>query len=283
MFIVNDKNYDTFLRMCEDVRHPETGQSHPTGLDLEQTRSGYGNLWKPSEGLYAARPMLETMKLIPRSAWPDLIAQKEREKSWLEDVTDGIVPCEDQNPLSYCWVFCATEAFMQLRGLQGNPVIMVSAVSVGGPLKNWRNVGGLPEDAVKRFVSTGACRESLTSGRTSLDPNSWDPAWKDDCKNFKVLEFDDGTIPNYVFDAQMTFTLLGRPHTVEFDWWGHAICGGFRAFDLGKGKYALKFRNNWGNWGDKGVNGGTGYVTMEEGKGTSSAVYAPRLGTPTNV
>jgi len=280
MYIVNNSNYQQFLVEAGQHRHPHTGEPCGRGLfPADQPRedgrmkAGFGEV--PN-----AAPMAE-MDLIPMETWPDLIAKKDRDNSWLVDKIGTDVPCTDQDGLSYCWVFCSKQTIEVARRIQNNPYIPVSAVSVGGPINSWRNAGGWPEDAIKRWASVGGCRESLTAGPWSLRPTTWDKNWEADCQNFKLLEWDDGSFNTAAlrWQAQMTLTLHSRPHTLEFTWWSHAIAGGYKAKNLGNGKFTLLMRNNWGQWGET-VNGGTGYVWMESDKGVSDAVFAPRSVTP---
>lgn len=270
MFIVNESNWQTLIADAQQTKHGR-GLKPPTA-----EKASFG-------GLAAAKPMAD-VDLIPRAMWPDLIADRERNKTWLVDAIADKVPVTDQDGLPYCWVYCAKQCVEVARYIQNHGYIAVSATSVGGPIVNWRQVGGWPEDAIRRFAEVGACRESLTSGTWSLSPSKWNANWYNDCQNFRIAEWDDGSFTSAAnrFDAQMTLTLLGRVHTVEFTWWSHAIAGGYAAKNLGNGRFALLMRNNWGEWGET-VNGGSGYVWMEEGKGTSDALYAPRLVTPYDV
>jgi hypothetical protein len=70
------------------------------------------------------------------------------------------------------------------------------------------------------------------------------------------------------------FRRLVAAITVEWArWWGHAVCGGFRARINGRTP-EIKWINSWGlSYGDQG------YFWMAEGKGTPDALFIPRART----
>ncbi len=59
----------------------------------------------PYGQVYGAAPMLDRVPLIPREMWPDLISQKDKDGSWLDDKLAADVPPSDQDSLPFCHGF----------------------------------------------------------------------------------------------------------------------------------------------------------------------------------
>jgi len=214
-------------------------------------------------GAFECATVMDESDLIPREQWPDLIAQKDREKSWVKDLC-AEVPCMDQGHLGYCHAYGPTMAAMCHRIVQNQPHVMLSAESIGGPVTEWRNKGEWPEEDLQQFVTYGACPASMMDKPWSLSPSKWDQNWTTERLKYRVSEYLDGLLSRgKAFDAAMTMALRNLPGAAGFTWWSHEVAYCLHAKDLGRGKFAIGGRNSWG--ADYGEDG---FFYLEEGKGT---------------
>ncbi len=235
------------------------------GLSLPARQFAYGTTRYRDRGNVAGSPPvfspMDRADLIPRDQWDDIIAQKDEEKSWLEDlVRYHEIPCSDQKSTNYCHAFSTVDAMVAARAKAGHPYARLSAMSIGGPITGWRNKGAWPEDDLMRAVEYGACPYSYQDSEFSFRPKSWTPGWEKAAEDYQVDEWLDGLIPGKSFDALVTFALRSIPACVGYKWWSHAISAAYRVKKLDNGKYAVLNRNNWGmDYGD------VGFLWMEEG------------------
>ena len=188
--------------------------------------------------------------LIPRSEWDARIAEKDEQKTWLADLIKPeerrvITIAEDQRSLGYCWTYCVTNNVIVCRLRQGEPLVLLSAESVGGPTNGWRDQGGWPETALKRYMSHGACPQSFMDRPNSLDPNRWQNGWQQAGLDYRVEEWLDIDFPGRTFDALVAAALSGKGSVCCYDWWGHAIFGGLKVRKV-SGRYQVMHWNSWG-------------------------------------
>jgi len=232
-----------------------------------------------SKGLMFARPILEAVELIPREQWPDLIAQKDREKSWLDDiVADLNLPCKDQNGLGYCHGYGPTTALEVARAIAGLPYVELSAESVAGRVTNWRNEGGDPEEDLQVIAQYGSCAAALMDKAHSISPSRWKSDWEKNALLHRAEEFLSGM--SKLWDVAATCALRNIPTSPWFNWWSHCISGSYRLrYDPKTKTVQRKDRNNWGaSWGENGFcwfSEGSG-----KGGGTPSGIVAVRVATP---
>lgn len=222
-----------------------------------------------------ARPLTDTIPLIPRSEWPDRIARKDADKSWLIDLVRPTMPVLDQDGLGYCHAYACVQAAMAQRLVQHHEFIPLSPESIGGPITHWQNEGANPEDDMLQLARVGACAARFMDKPWSLCPDCWDPAWQADCALHKCTEWYDCGIPGKTFDALVTCALLNLPVHAGFYWWGHAVYGALQV--RRRDQYEVLWRNSWGpDFGDDG------YFWMPEGdEGTpDDCTFAPRAMTP---
>lgn len=262
LILINDSNYREHIGR----------QKYLPGAMPRVSQYGDCHIVRGGEKIIVARPVGETRKPYPRSEWPDRIRAKDAEGSWLENIVRGVVPCRYQNGYGYCHAYSATTSVMDARAKANHPFKLLSPFSVGGPITGWRNRGMDIEVDLKRLVEFGACEESYLPSEMSLDYRRWKDGWEQNALLYRVVEWDDLEEPGGVFDWCMTYALDSNPYFGAFSWWEHAIAGGYRAIDLGRGKFAIKWRNSHG----KGY-GDDGFFDMQEGKGTPDwGVFAPR-------
>ncbi len=228
------------------------------GLWIEKERSfnhGYGwNVTLPDR-YTSARPRpancvsaMDPSDLIPRDQWPDLIAQKDEERSWLGDVVRFKQhPCVDQKSTNYCHAFSTVQAIQDKRCVQGHPYLRLSSMSIGGPITGWRNKGEWPENDLMQAVKYGACPFSYQDSEWSFNPRRWKKGWEKAAEDYQVDEWTDGMIPGKAFDAMVTFALRGIPCMCSAKWWSHAFNGGYAVRRESGGGYSALFRNTWGS------------------------------------
>jgi len=254
--IIDDSNYTLLL--------PKTGNvfefNGPRILGAIPPKAG--------PGLCAAAPGAD-FPLIPRDAWPDLIRKKDREKTWLEDIVRGVIPCNDQNGLNYCHAYGTVMKAMCQRLVQYHAYVELSAESVGGPITNWRDAGADPTDDMAQMAKYGACPASYMDQPHSRNPSRWKAGWEQVALDYRATDWVDGRTLGNTFDVAATMAILGAPPAAGFYWWSHYISGPYRLLDLGGRKYALRYRNNWGP-----AFGDDGFVDFAEGKGTPDWLFA---------
>jgi hypothetical protein len=85
-----------------------------------------------------------------------------------------------------------------------------------------------------------------------------DAAVKEDMARHKITE-DWVDLRKQVWDRNLTmkqiFTclLLNVPLALDFEWWGHSVCG-LDMVKIERGSYGIRIWNSWGDeWGDHGM------------------------------
>jgi hypothetical protein len=226
-------------------------------------------------GRIVGAPAVTAFQLIPRAVWDDLIAYKDQQNSWLEQIARDKVSCEDQGDLNLCHAASTCEAARCRYAVMGDAVPALTFTSIGMPVTGWRNAGADIADDWKQLRDYGACTTDFLPDGVALPPQSrgtnallmnqrkYKTGWQANAKLHCEAEGIDLGFSGSLFDAAATACFLNIPFACAFSWWSHAICGGFRVLKLGTGKYALRYRNNWGaSYGDNG------FLDLAEGKGT---------------
>jgi hypothetical protein len=209
--------------------------------------------------------------IIPRSEWPDRIKQKDADKSWLEDIVRRKIATDDQNGLGFCHAYGTKIAGECCRLIQNQVYIYLSAESIGGPITRWRNIGADPEDDLQQFIAHGACPASYMNAPHSLSPTKWKAGWETVAMNYRPTEVWDMRSDTKAFDFAVTCALLGLATASGFSWWSHFVTGPYRVLHLGRNKFAVRYRNQWGpTFGDDG------FVDFAEGKGTPDWAFCIR-------
>lgn len=229
-----------------------------------ERRRAYGDV--PCAG-----PIHEAIPRIPRSEWPARI--KAKEGRWLEDyVRAAAIPCLNQNGLSYCHAYATATAMMVEHHLQAGRLWLPAPESIGGPITGWRNQGASLDDDLQQAANFGCCSAGMLPAPYSLNPRAWNPKWKQDALDHTITEWFDVDLPGLVFDAISTCCFEDILCVIGLGWWSHAITGPYRILDLGGGRYAGRYRNNWGMEWHNG-----GWIDLEEGPGTPDlGAFAPR-------
>lgn len=212
--------------------------------------------------------------LIPRAEWPDRIADMERNKTRLSDlINDAGVPCLDQNGTNYCHANSPTLAIMALRATQGQPLVVLSPGSIGGPVTGFTNQGAMISDDLQWITDHGcASREFVPANQISK--SGWKAGAAENAMLHRATEWWDlGFKDSTMFDRMFTLLLSRVPVCVAYNFWSHAVT----VLDpvlVSVCQFGVRFRNSWGN--DWPTAGAGGYAVFPEGKGTPDEAYAPR-------
>lgn len=222
----------------------------------------------PEEQKQRYQQFRDTMKTIPRTEWPQRIKDQAAVKARVSDWC--LFPAYNQASTNYCWANGPCQSFTIARLIQGNPLRIISAASIGGPITGFRNVGGWELDAAEYLLKYGA---------TTID--RWPNAAISRSYNTDTVTADR---PNYMgleivechsFDEFATCMLQGYVGAVAYNWWSHVVT----ACDLvliseNPPRFGIRDRNSWDDsWGDKNEAGYGGFVVFSEGKGTPSSGF----------
>lgn len=244
--LIDDNNYREFIGNRLEVDFG--GQRRILGALARRTEAGLCKVAAPAAPDF----------LIPRDRWPELIAKKDEEGSWLADIIAPeirreITRREDQNGLGYCWTYCVTIAAIVERIRQNHPLAFLSAESIGGPITGWRNRGGWPEDALGRLISHGACPQEYMDRPNSLSPSRWKDGYEEAALDYRATEFWDYDVFCKPFDAAVSSAIWTVPYGGGLGWWAHAIMGGLRVKHVGGEDFIVQHWNSWGlDFGEEG-------------------------------
>jgi hypothetical protein len=226
---------------------PRDLEKHPVGsLGFAKPLSAYG------------------VNLIPRSEWQARIAALKAANAGLMPLTYPIPPY-DQGGTFYCWVNCVAQGMVAAMCEMGQPMRIISAASIGGPITGYRNEGGSPAEAVKFAMAKGAVRVDLWPSNAISASYAKKPEVKADYPKNRISATLADLGEQSMFDEVATCVLLGAPVVVSYDWWGHAVLA--LGLEYQNGKYYLILRNSWGEYEDHG------FFLLPEGRG-------PNRGTP---
>lgn len=244
MFVINDSTGNDHL-----FHFKVDGELKSRGHDPEQVVRG---MFAPPSAI----------QLIPESEWIPRIRDRKKYKTGLRDIRDrsgpsgGPMPSKDQNGQGFCWAYSTTRSCELVRALMGQPYVPLSAHSVACKVKNFRDEGGWCGLSAQFIRENGVIPESLWPAKSMS--RSYDTAanWAE-AKKYRIVEdFVDLSSP--VYDQNLTFAqvisclLQNIPTVLDFNWWGHSVCG--IDVDEVDGEVCPLINNSWtDSWGDNGV------------------------------
>lgn len=211
------------------------------GLDLSlRTAAGYAGV---------ANPFPEEL-LIPRSEWQARIEERVALKAQLSDMCDQAdLPCLNQEQTNYCWANAPTYCCEVVRILQGEPLVLLSPASVGGPITNYQNVGGWGKQALQYISDNGIDPQSVWPAN-AIDSQYHTAENVQLAKSYRATEWWDLNGPN-VLDNMISCLLRDSPAAAGYSWWSHEVTVKDAVWK--DGAIALLCRNSWGmTWGDRG-------------------------------
>ncbi len=227
--------------IINDAYEVETPPMQSTGLKLALRTTAFGAI--PSA------PPFPSSMIIPKNDRQGWIEDAEKNKSRTSDViiASGL-PCKDQGQTNYCWINAPTHCVEITRVLQNQPMVILSPASAGGPIKQFRNVGGWGEEGLEWIVQHGLVPVDHWPAN-SIDSRLYTEANKQLALDYRVTEWWELQPRN--MDELISCLLHRIPVAVGYNWWGHEVT----AIDCVwlDGEIAIRIRNSWGmSWGDKG-------------------------------
>lgn len=223
------------------------------------------------------------MPLIPRSEWDARIEEQERLQSSLEHVRltgDNGAPIRSLNQGSegFCWAYSVTGTVMLARAVALQPYVRLSAHAVGCKVKNFKNEGGWCGLSAK-FIREHGVPSVGHWAETSM-ARKYDTAetWANAAKYRITEDWVDLTRPvwgqNLTFDQVATCLLLDIPCALDYNHWGHSVCG-LRLVRVEAGSYGIKIWNSWADsWGDRGMGVLRGNKAVPDGAVATRTVRA---------
>lgn len=235
---------------------PPSGQGK--GLQLGKRMTGFGKI-------YGAPPLPNEL-LIDESEWQDRIEEMEKMKTRLSDLVKGLPP-KSQGNSNFCWCNSPVYAMEVLRIVQNQKPVRYSPASVGGPIKNFKNVGGYAEESVRYLVEHGVVEEEFWPAN-AIDAKYYTEENRERAKKNLIIEWWELEPRNI---RQLMSVLLRRmPVCVGLNWWRHEVT--YEDPIWLNGKPGFRFRNNWGDeWGDHG------YGILQDSKMVPDDCLVPRL------
>ena len=198
----------------------------------------------------------DEIDLIPRSEWSARIKEMEEQKSRVSDIINavGIKPMTQGNS-NYCWAHSTVNAVRAVRAINNQPAIDLSAFAVASTIKNGRNQGGwcglsaefLRERGVPstEFWPQGDFRGRWTE---KVAENASQHVVTEDFLDMQRQAWDR----DLTFDQTMTALLRRWPLALDFEWWGHSVCG-LDPVEPEPGSFGFLIWNSWKGWGDNGM------------------------------
>lgn len=248
--------------------------------------TGYAGWQKPDAPhvFKASRPVGET---VPREQWPALIAAGAG--NWLSDLVQyRKMLAKSQGRLNFCWAFGTTRTYEIARVVMGLEHVDLSPESLGGPLTNWRNVGGYASEAFEGLEQNGICESSFMDAPNSLSPSRWKAGWQEHAKQHRAPQwYEIGSN----FDDMMTCLLNRMAVAAGLSWWRHLVAfldplmwvgsklwtpGDAIPTSLRNVTFGVLMQNSWGTWNGSEY----GFATLQERKATPDGAACPIIVTP---
>jgi hypothetical protein len=226
---------------------------------------------------------------IPRSEWPELIREREQRGRILSQLADAAgLQRMNQGSMGYCWAYGAVCAVHYRRIAMGLPHLQLSACSVAGPVKNFRNQGGWSGEAVAYMVRAGVVPEYLWPNGNQGANRRYLTAENLRIGQEFIIEADGWIdVVRNNFDQIMTLLLMDIPCPIGLSWWGHLICA-VDPLVLGNNAFGFRYDNSWGlSYGTRG----RGVMAEARGRPTECvapvtirpSIHQPRAGSPLSV
>lgn len=188
----------------------------------------------------------------------EIAIEKIAKKTFLIDHVERIgLPPKDQSQSNFCHIHGPVGLMEALIAFATGAKKILSAFFPGSQITGGRNVGGSGVHDIKWLVENGTCDEDIWKPMKFHGSAAEVAAAKAESVNHKpitVEEFEPG-------DLVGMFSVLcqdqGLSIGTAWDGGGHEVWLGGLVFKTNKPKPSFgdlrpKFRNSWGNWGDKG-------------------------------
>lgn len=223
------------------------------------------------------------MELIPESEWDARIQEQEEQESSLTHLyrRSGMKHL-DQGQSNYCWGHSLVHTAMLSRLSRNLPLVPLSAFGVCAPIKNGRNDGGWCGLSAQFARDRGIPSQTFWP-QGDFDYRKYaarDDVWQNAALHKITEDYVDLTRPvwgqNLTVQQVATCLLLNIPVVLDFNWWGHSVCG-IRWKKIENGSYGPEILNSWKGWGDNGL------ATLQGSRGRPDGALATRSTVPSNV
>jgi hypothetical protein len=164
----------------------------------------------------------------------------------------------DQGRSNFCWAHSTAHAVMLARAAMKLPHVPLSAFGLchlADPARALGNRGGwcgLSAEAAR----TKGVPSQATYPQGGVQQSVPASVLADAGKYVVTEDFVDLQQPvwfqNLPFEAVASCLLMCRPCALDFNWWGHSVCG-LNLVRVEPGSYGILILNSWGRtWGDQG-------------------------------
>jgi hypothetical protein len=213
-------------------------------------------------GPYAMSLEAAGIDLIPRSEWPDRIAEIKAKKATMRERKKRAgKKRKNQAKTPLCWSFGTVSSFEGTAFvMQGQPLVDLSPASCAAYVTGWRLRGGWNVEAAKHIAEKGLV-PSQRWPQTSFQRQYDTPENRELALRIRSVAYID-LRPS--FNELATLLLNGFCVATAHDWWGHLVCTD-DLVQLGRDSFGTDIENSWSeSWSDNG------YGILEEGKATPS-------------
>ncbi len=214
-----------------------------------------------------ATPFPSSM-LIDPDEWDERIEEKDRKKTWIADIVKAKgMRSKDQQRTNYCWIFATTSVVQATRIYQGYDHMELSPASVGGPMTNYRNVGGWSTQGMREGAEIGWAPSEMWPD-TGIDRQYDTEAVRQVRKAIKLQEWWEARARAVAEEISMLLRDIAC--ACGYNWWGHAVFIG-AVTALGNRRYGRRGLNSWGeSYGNKG------WFNLEGSRAISDDCCGPR-------
>lgn len=202
-----------------------------------------GEVFRIYEDLYAD-------DIIPRSEWRDLIEMSDGSQEF-------VVRIKNQGSEGSCTSNATTGAWEIKQNEMTRRPLVLSAISLYKRVGRSPSSGSTVDGNVREITERGALLADSYEASTQLAKakglatfpergfyTPWPSQWETNAEPFRAFEWTD------VETIEGMFSALLRGLPCVYGRAGHAICGVRLVYR--DGKFACKYANSWGDWGDDG-------------------------------
>lgn len=220
------------------------------------------------------------MRLIPRSEWSARIKEMEASKSRLSDirrtaVAGGPIPALDQNGQGFCWAYSTGMSIMLARAVGNQHYVRLSPHAVACKIKGFRDQGGWAALSMEFACRYGYPGDEYWPQQSMSRQYDNEKTWNNALLH-QVTEgwWDLGQKVydrNLTFDQVMTLLLCRVPVALDYNWWGHSVCG-MDPVEVEPGSFGIRILNSWSDkWGNMGE------AVLSGSKAVPNGAVAPRV------